>query len=145
MNPTGSLPMGKFCRDLGDMKRRLIQKTARLAMRSQQRPDFLEQFCISAALQAQELLLPPDWHLQRRLQQFVYSFPAFSVHRSVQWLSRRTALAATISERTLSRPFCVLRFRLARDEEEPLRLSFFFQLFEWRAAHRRRRRLLFNF
>ena len=68
MNPTGSLPMWEVLPDLGDMKRRLIPKTSRLAMRSEQRPDFVEQFRIAAALLAQEFLLPLGRHSQRRLQ-----------------------------------------------------------------------------
>ena len=72
---------GKLCRDLGHVKPGRFQKASRLAMRSQQRADFFEQFRIAAALLAQEFLLPLGRHLQRRLQQFIHSFPAFSVHQ----------------------------------------------------------------
>ena len=50
-------------------------------MRSQQRADFLEQRRIPSTGLAQKLLLPLGRHLQRRLQQIVDSFPAFSIHQ----------------------------------------------------------------
>jgi hypothetical protein len=50
-------------------------------MRSQERPDFLQQFSITAALLAQKFLLMLGRHLERRLQQFIHAFPAFSVHQ----------------------------------------------------------------
>ena len=82
--------------DLADMEPGRLQKASRLAMRSQQRPDFFQQFGIAAALLAQEFLLPLGRHLQRRLQQFIHAFPAFSVHRNVHHLSRDAASWAAI-------------------------------------------------
>ena len=86
-------------RDLGDVEPGRFQKASRLAMRSQQRPDFLQQFRIAAALLAQKLLLPLGRHLQRRLQQFIYSFPAFSVHRNFRGSSRGAARLVRCSSR----------------------------------------------
>jgi hypothetical protein len=69
-------------------------------MRSEQRPDFLQQFGIAVAPLAQKFLLLPGWHLQRRLQQFINPFPAFGIHRSVHHVSRGSTLTGRISGRT---------------------------------------------
>jgi hypothetical protein len=42
-------------------------------------------------LLAQKFPLPLGWQSQRRLQQFVYAFPAFSIHRSLYRSSRVAA------------------------------------------------------
>jgi len=50
-------------RDVGDVEPGRFQKASRLPVRSEQRPDFFQQFGIAAALLAQKLLLLPGGHL----------------------------------------------------------------------------------
>ena len=67
-------------------------------MRSQKRSDFLKQNRVARALLAQEFLLLLGRHLQRCLQQFIHSFPAFSIHQNFHHLSRRSILEAASQE-----------------------------------------------
>ena len=68
-------------------------------MRSEQRLHFFEEFVIVAALPTQELVLLLDRQSQRRLEQFIDSFPSLSVHRNFRNLSRGAARPEQYSSR----------------------------------------------